>query len=140
MFFHVENVEDTKEYRELLAETDKLKSAILRKADDHARAMEMLEHKHAIEMDRLKAEHEIALQRAEFDKANFKDHELNEARSATAAAEKTVAVLTKEKEMLDKMVDLNADVVDVKNLVSQLINKLPQIDIKGLTVNNHSKE
>ena len=43
--------------------------------------------------------------------------------------------------MLDKMVDLNADVIDVKELVTNLINKLPEVKINGnLTAAGGKKE
>jgi hypothetical protein len=41
--------------------------------------------------------------------------------------------------MLDKIVDLNADIIDVKELVVSLIKKLPEVNLQNLTVMSQSK-
>jgi hypothetical protein len=38
---------------------------------------------------------------------------------------------------MEKVVNINKDIVDVKELVRNLVQKLPTIDLKSLTVNNN---
>lgn len=47
---------------------------------------------------------------------------------------KQCAVLTERNAQLEKMTDINADIVDVKDIINQLIKALPKIDLKSLTV------
>jgi len=42
--------------------------------------------------------------------------------------------------MLDKIVDLNSDVIDIKDLVKKLIDKLPEVNLQNLTIQNGSEQ
>lgn len=87
----------------------------------------------------LEKNHELELKEKEFELKHFKDEEVQKLRDSVAEKSQRIAVLEKENEMLDKIVDLNADIVDVKELVKTLISKLPNIDIKSINVTS-SKE
>jgi hypothetical protein len=82
----------------------------------------------------LQHEHKLEMQQKEFDLKHYKDVELQKKDERIVELEQKVAVLKKENEMLDKIVSLNADVVDTKELVKQLVSKLPEINLKNLTI------
>lgn len=96
-----------------------------------------LEHKHKLEIETVNHEHEIALKDKEFDLKHFKDDEMKTMSDKVVTLEKQLEVAKKENEMLAKMTNLNADVIDIKDLVSQLIKKLPEINLSSLTVNTN---
>lgn len=84
-----------------------------------------------IEINKLNAQHEIALKEKEFD-INHKNDDDKLRLTNELAAEKTIsAVLTKQVEMLEKLVDVNADIIDIKELFNSLVNKLPNVNIGG---------
>lgn len=89
---------------------------------------------HELEIKELEHNHKLELQTKEFDMKHFKDNELKSAIDEKITLEQKIAVLTKENEMLIKITDLNADVIDVKELVNSLIKKLPEINLTSLTV------
>ena len=92
-------------------------------------------HNYALQIETLKHEHKLALQQKEFDLKHFKDDKVKKLNGEKVELQKKVAVLEQETMMLDKLVDVNADIIDVKELVKGLINKIPTIDLKSLTVN-----
>lgn len=99
-----------------------------------------LESDHALEIKSLKQDHQLALKEKEFEMKHFKDEELKTQQDTIVKLEREKAVLEKENKMLDKIVDLNADIVDVKDLVNTLIKKLPEINLKSLTINQGSSK
>lgn len=86
------------------------------------------------EVARLKADHEIALKKEAHKLAVVADERVLEAEKRAVTAETQVAVLTKEVEMSGKVEDVGAEVLNVQNLVTSLIDKLPNIDISTLSV------
>lgn len=92
---------------------------------------------HQMRLNELEAEHKIELREKDFQMKHAKDEEVVKLQKLLAEEKERNAVLNAEKIMLDRIVDLNGDIVDVKSLVERLIDKLPQIDLKSLTVNNH---
>lgn len=95
---------------------------------NHTREVETLEHKYT-----------LAIKDLEFNMKNFKDNEILEKNKEIKKLTNSNAVLTKENEMMNKMVDINADIVDVKGIINQLINKLPEVNLSNLTINTESK-
>jgi len=93
-------------------------------------------HTHELAMQRAEQEKSLALKEKEFELKHFKDEELKKLAGELATAKQSNAVLTKENEMLAKITDLNADIIDVKDLVSKLIDKLPEVKLNNLTVHN----
>lgn len=96
-----------------------------------------LEHTHKLEVEELNHDHKLALQSKEFELKHFKDEEVQKLKTELATEKQNNAVLKKENEMLVKITDLNADVVDVKELVNKLIEKLPEVKLNNLTVNTN---
>ena len=99
-----------------------------------------LEGKHQRELENLQHNHKLALQTKEFEMKHFKDNELKKALEEKTKLEQRVAVLEAENKMLNKITDLNGDIIDVKELVKNLIGKLPTVNLNGgLTVNTDGK-
>ena len=95
---------------------------------------EIKDIKHQAELDAAKVqnEHEIALKDKEFEIKHLADARVKTAEDKATKLEQDLAVANKEIQMLVKITDLNADVIDVKKLVSDLINKLPEIKLTSL--------
>lgn len=91
-----------------------------------------IRQEHELKLQRTKFDHELALKEKEFQLKHFKDNELMKVREEKAAAEAKNQVLEKENKMLQDIVDLNADIVDIKQLINKLIDKLPNVDIKSI--------
>lgn len=106
--------------------------------NDSEREIADLTHKHEMVVQRMEQEKELALKEKEFELKHFKDDEIQKAKDEIAKLNQKVAVLEKENEMLGKITNLNADIIDIKDLVANLINKLPEIKLSNLTVNNGS--
>ncbi len=98
------------------------------------RENEDLKHKQELDLKEVGAEHVLALKEKEFELKHFKDEEVKKLQAEKIELEKKNAVLEKELEMNKQIVDLNADVIDVKDLVSKLIDKLPEVNISNLTL------
>lgn len=92
------------------------------------------EQEHDLAIKELEHTQKLELSTKEFDMKHFKDNELKTALDEKVVLEQKIAVLTKENEMLIKITDLNADVIDVKELVGSLIKKLPEININSISV------
>jgi len=82
----------------------------------------------------LKTEHGLAMQGKAFEINHLADERVKEAEDRVVQMEKQLAVLTKENELCKKAVELNADIIDIKDLVRTLIGKLPEINISNLSV------
>lgn len=95
----------------------------------HNREVADIEHKHKLEKEQL-----------EFNMKNHKDKELLEKDAKITTLESENAVLTKSIEMMKEMVDINADIVDVKDIINKLIEKLPQLNITSLAVTSRKED
>ena len=104
--------------------------------DDEKRTAERVEQSYELKIEHLESAHVLELKEREFELKHFKDEEVKKAKEEVVEMAKVLAVLTKENEMLKSITDVNADIIDVKNLVSKLVEKLPSIDLKSLTINN----
>lgn len=109
-----------------------------KETDNSEKVIADLVHKHEMEIQRMKQDKELALKEKEFDLKHFKDDEIQKAKEEVSTLKQKVAVLEKENEMLGKITNLNADIIDIKDLVANLIGKLPEIKLSNLTVNNGS--
>lgn len=96
-----------------------------------------LQHDFDLERQRTNLEHELTLKEKEFELKHFESEKVKELNDQKVDLEKKLAIATKEIEMLVKITDLNADIVDVKDLVKNLIEKLPEIKISNLSVTQH---
>lgn len=90
---------------------------------DYERKFADVEANHAREVAALKYDIEHA-EADTIEELEEENRELTEANS----------VLQKENEMLERITNLNGDVIDIKKLVTQLIDKLPEVKLNSLTV------
>lgn len=90
---------------------------------------------HELALKEKEKNHELALKEKEFELRHFKDDEMKNLEKAVATKDQEIAVLKKENLMLEKITNLNADIIDIKDLVANLINKLPEIKLSNLTLN-----
>lgn len=127
---------NTKQEEELQSEVKKLKELII----DGDRARRSIDKDHELKIIELESEHNLALKEKAFELKHLKDEEIKKAKDEVIEMTKKLAVLTKENEMLKSITDVNADIIDVKDLVSKLVEKLPTIDLKSLTINNTDKK
>ena len=118
----------------------KKQQAINAPSRDSVREVADLEHKHRLEVAELQNTHKLELKEKEFELKHFKDEEVKGLQTKLSSAEKDIAVLKKENEMLDKITNLNADIIDIKDLVNKLVEKLPTINLSSLTLNGNTKE
>lgn len=101
---------------------------------------ERIEQSYELKIKDLESEHGLELKEKEFEMRHLKDEEVKKAKEEVAEISKELAVLTKENEMLKSITDVNADIIDIKDLVNKLVEKLPSIDLKSLTIQNTGKE
>ena len=99
-----------------------------------------LEMNKRLEIAELKKSYELALKDKEFELKHFKDDEIKKLNENVVGKSQTIAVLQKENEMLGKITNLNADIIDIKDLVNKLIDKLPEIKLSNLTLQNGNQQ
>ena len=106
-----------------------------RKSDrDFEKEIRDIEHKHELKLAEIESTHKLAMKEKEFELKHFKDDEMQKLKEASSNNNQEIAVLKKENEMLQKITDLNADIIDIKDLVANLIGKLPEVKISSLSV------
>lgn len=102
----------------------------------HETELKQIRHDNEIKVSKLESEHEIALKEKEFDLKHFKDEDVQKSQAEATDLKQKNAVLENENKMLREITNLNADIIDIKDLVASLIKKLPNIDLKSITVQN----
>jgi len=105
------------------------KNAADRKED--AIAKKELESEHKIELAEAEAEHKVALKEKEFEIKTKTADDVIRLTAENVELAKQLAVANETIKQLDRIIDLDADIVDVKDLVTKLINKLPNVNIGG---------
>lgn len=105
-----------------------------REREDRKRSEESLKASHEIEKNKLIAENLIKVQQKEFELTHIADERVKKADDDRVAAETDLKVAQKENEMLHKIVDDRADVLEIKDLVNKLLDKVPEIKIDTLSV------
>ena len=106
---------------------------------NYSKEIEEIKHAHALEIKELESNHKLALKEKEFELRHFKDDEVKKLQLDASSKASEIAVLKKENEMLAKITNLNADIIDIKDLVNKLVDKLPSINLSSLTLNGNSK-
>lgn len=106
---------------------------------EHEREISDLKHEHKLEVEVINHNHKLELQKRDFDLKTFKDVELQKALDEMTGLRKDIAIAAKENEMLDRLVDVNSDIIDVKELINKLIGKLPEVNLRELTIHADSK-
>lgn len=110
-----------------------------RKALEIEIANNRIEAEHIAEIAKMNHEKDLLLKKHDFEIKHFKDDEIAKLRATLAERDSKIGVLENQVKMLDTIVDLNADIVDVKDLIGSLIKKLPEINLTSLTVNGSNK-
>jgi hypothetical protein len=93
-----------------------------------------IKHEYELKIKEIEKDKELALKEKEFELKHFKDEEIKKIQEELTEQKKSNVILKKENEMLEKITDLNADIIDVKKLVETLINKLPEIKLSNLSI------
>lgn len=93
-----------------------------------------INHNHGMAIERIQHDRALELQQKDFDLKHFKDEELKKVNEEVVKLRGELNVAKKENEMLDKIVDVNADIVNVKELINSLIKKLPEVNLQNLTI------
>lgn len=104
----------------------------------NVREIKDIEHSYELQIKELESNHKLALREKEFDLKHFKDDEVKKLNDLISKQGQEIAVLKKENEMLGKITNLNADIIDIKDLVNKLVDKLPTINLSSLSVNGNS--
>ena len=104
---------------------------------DYEKELRDMEHRHEIALKEIETDHRLALKEKEFELKHFKDEEVQNLKKEVSRKDQEIAVLKKENEMLAKITNLNADIIDIKELVASLIKKLPEINLSSLTINGN---
>lgn len=104
--------------------------------EDLLRSMRDKEHENSLKIITIEKKHELQLKEKEFELKHFKDDEIKSLQTKIYDLQEKNAVLLKENEMLGKITNLNADIIDIKDLVASLISKLPEIKLNNLTISN----
>ncbi len=95
-----------------------------------------LEHKATI--DELKNAHKLDLSQKEFEIKHLSDERVKTAEDAKIEMEKKLAVSESENKQLREIADLNGDIIDIKDLVTKLIDKLPEIKLSSIGGNQNT--
>lgn len=98
------------------------------------RAINDNNHAWELKTQKLESDYAISIKEKDFQLKHFSSEEIKKLEAKIVSLEKDLAVQKQKNEMLDKITDLNADVIDVKDLVKNLINKLPEVKISSLAV------
>ena len=125
-FTGISQAEVDKKVREAKSEERKSNDVLINNLREERRTMEQ-DFNH--EVKDLKKDHELKLKEKEFEIKHLADERVKKAEEDVVKMREELSVAKKENEMLGKITDLNADVIDVKKLVSDLINKLPNVNI-----------
>lgn len=126
MFWNKNKInEDARRIKDLETEIDRLNKTINANKDGYA-----------FEKRNAELEYRFALQNKDFELETFKDIELQKKDDQINELRQKVAVLEEKNKMLDRIIDLDADIIDVKDLVTNLIKKLPEINLKSINVTN----
>ena len=122
-------------------EFDKMsKDDLIKRIIDDGRLRDDDEHNHTQEIAELKNKHSLEKKDWEFQLAHLESEELKKIREENIKLIREKEVLAKELQMTKSIVELDSDVIDIKSLVEKLIDKLPNIDLKSLTVISGDKQ
>lgn len=98
----------------------------------HKAELAVLNQEHELEVESLTASNEIAIERAELDIEFAGEKKVKDAEERAQTAEKVSAVALSQVEIYKGLVDLNGDILDIKDITTQIITKLPTINLSSL--------
>ena len=82
---------------------------------------------------------EAEIDKLKIEKENIETEKVLSLKKEVEELSKNLAVTKKENELLKQALDTEAKLIDVKDLVSELINKLPEFKIDTLSVSTNYK-
>ena len=94
--------------------------------------LEALRADHDLEVRRLKSIHELELMKKQTEIDLFESLQTKKLRDEVVELKRLLAIAETKLEFMDRLTDVNADVLDVKQLVSNLIEKLPTVNINSI--------
>lgn len=106
----------------------------------HSRELELVQQDKADTIKQLTLDNELALKEKEFELTHYKDEELQNLKAENVTISSKLAVAEKEINMLEKLVDVNADIVSVKDIINKLMDKLPSVNISSLAVTTQANK
>lgn len=110
-----------------------------KKADlDQQMEIARLNANHELELNELKSVHELEIKQKDFELSHVESIKNEALKSSVEELTKQLAVMTKENEMNKAIIDLEGDVLEVKDVVDQLIAKLPSINLQSLMVQGNN--
>lgn len=119
----------------MLADEDKDRKHNQKVADltaAHKAEMATLVQNHLLEVEALEANNEIAIERAELETEFAAEKKVKDAEDRATKAEQGLAVALSQVEIYKGLVDLNGDILDIKDITTQIITKLPTINLSSL--------
>ena len=94
-----------------------------------------------IELKTNEQEHEIDMLEQRKEITEQAHATIKKTQEDNAALKSTNASLQTRVDMMEQVVEISSDIVDIKDLISKLINKLPEVNITGgLTVQNQKSK
>lgn len=108
--------------------------------DRHANAINDLKREFAMREKETAKNHELAMKDLQFKMEREVEAKTTELKAEVVALEQKLAVAENTVEMMDELTDLQTGMLDVKEVVSSLIKKLPDINIKSITAGSSSKD
>ncbi len=101
---------------------------------------ERLQADHAMELKEVRKDHELELKGLKFDMERATEQATSDLNKEVVELKEKLAVAENTIDMMDELTDLQTGMLDVKDVVNQLIKKLPNIDIKSITAGSGSSD
>jgi uncharacterized coiled-coil protein SlyX len=95
---------------------------------------------HEMDVKEIRKDHELEIKGLKFDMERATEQETADLKKEVTELEQKLAVAENTIEMMDELTELQTGMLDVKEVVSSLIKKLPTIDIKSITAGSSSKD
>jgi hypothetical protein len=119
---------NTKEVTKL---KDKLESMTIDR-DYYKKQYELYKDDEDRKIKSLKADHEIELKKKQAELDLFESASIKKLETEVVDLKTKLAVAETKLEFMSKITDVNADVLDVKELVNKLIEKMPTVNINSI--------
>lgn len=95
-----------------------------------------LEFSQSQSLKQIKFNNQQEIKEMEFKLDHIETEKLKELKQKNIDKNQKIAVLEKENKMLGEVIDLSSDIVSIKKLIENVIQKLPEINLKSLTIKN----
>lgn len=88
-----------------------------------------VKHTHSLDIAQINSNHALAMKEKEFEMKHFKDAEIQKLEKDIVEKDKTIVKLETENKSLSSIVEVDAHILDVKEVVNQLFSKIPNVNI-----------